>query len=314
MVSDLVDLSRILSGKFHMENEPVDPALPLLRIADHWTMTARGSGVALDCSGLRTGDGTVMADPGRLEQVYANLTDNAIRFSEPGGKVVLATTRLGASWRLSVQDFGVGMSVDEVGQVFEPFVQGDVQPRSGKGLGLGLAIVKSSVEAFGGRVWAESAGPGQGTTFFVELPLLCGESVSAPVPLDPASPRLDGLRVLYVEDETDVALAMQEALRQLGAEVDVANSCDEAVHKLAVLQVDALVTDLNLGSGPDGVALAQALHRMPQHRGVPVIAVSAFGSREDLAQTRRHGFAGHLVKPIGAADVAEALHRVAQRK
>ena len=159
MISDLLDVSRILSGKLHIANEVVDPVLPLLRVMDHWIAVARSRQVTIDASGLQPGQTLVNADPARLEQIFANLLDNAIRFSSAAGRVEIAAgVQPGNRWRFFVRDHGAGLQPGEAQQIFRPFSQGQRQPAGGKGLGLGLAIVKSLVDASGGRVWAESAG------------------------------------------------------------------------------------------------------------------------------------------------------------
>lgn len=314
MINDLLDVSRILSGKLHVANEPLDPLQPLQRILEHWNAQAAQRQVRLEMQGLLPDQAVVHADPARLEQVYANLLDNAIRFSAEGGTVQLGAHTSRSHWRFFVRDFGAGMEGDEIRNVFEPFTQGAAQPRSGKGLGLGLAIVRSLVDAFGGRVWAESAGPGLGCTFIVELPLLVQDStppstfggLEEPRP----SARLDGVHLLYVEDELAVAQAMEAGLTRLGAQVTTAASCDEALALLRALErVDAVVTDLNLGEGGSGHEIAVALRAMPRHAMVPVLAVSAFGTPEDVAATREAGFAEHIVKPVGTAAVARAVRR-----
>lgn len=314
MINDLLDVSRILSGKLHVANEPLDPVQPLLRILEHWNAQAAQRQVRLEMQGLLPDQAVVQADPARLEQVYANLLDNAIRFSAEGGMVQLGAHTSRSHWRFYVRDFGAGMDGDEISSVFEPFTQGAAQPKSGKGLGLGLAIVRSLVDAFGGRVWAESAGPGLGCTFIVELPLLVQDStppstfggLEEPRP----SARLDGVHLLYVEDELAVAQAMQAGLVRLGAEVTIAASRDEALALLGALErVDVVVTDLNLGDGGSGHEIAVALRAMPRHAMVPVLAVSAFGTPEDVAATREAGFAEHIVKPVGTSAVARAVRR-----
>jgi two-component system CheB/CheR fusion protein len=314
MINDLLDLSRILSGKLHVANEPVDPAVPLLRILDHWTAQAQARGIAVQAEGVRTGQAVVEADPARLEQIYANLLDNAVRFSSEGGRIVVGGQASRGRWRFFVRDFGAGLQREDLRRVFEPFAQGEGQPRSGKGLGLGLAIVRSLVDAFGGRVWAESAGPGQGATFIVELPRLVGDS-HPPSDFGEAldTPRLDGLRLLYVEDEQDVAAAMRDGLERLGAQVEVAFSLAQARELLHRLPLDAVVTDLNLGEGGSGHDVAALLRALPQHQLVPIVAVSAFGTREDVAATREAGFADHLVKPVDVATIAQVLRRVVLR-
>ncbi|MHB1122061.1 MAG: hybrid sensor histidine kinase/response regulator [Ramlibacter sp.] len=308
MINDLLDLSRILSGKMHIALEAVDPMLPLVRVLDHWKAVANDRGVRLLAEGLDAGEVIVQADPTRLEQVYANLIDNAVRFSPPGGSVVLTSERDGGRWRLRVRDAGPGLTRDELRQIFEPFAQAENQPRSGKGLGLGLAIVASLMDAFGGRVWADSAGPGHGSTFSIEIPIdgsaaQSGASTSA----DRPAPAVRGLRVLYVEDEPEVAHAMGAGLRELGAEVDVCLSYADAAQRLRAGDYDAAVTDLNLGDGAPGQELARLAASLG--RSAVWIAVSAFGSRRDLASTAREGFAAHLVKPVSVVEVAEAIAR-----
>jgi len=314
MISDLLDVSRILSGKLHVANEVVDPALPLLRVLDHWTSVAQGRQIALDASTLQPGQALVEADPARLEQVYANLLDNAIRFSTPGSRVEIgASAGKGSRWRLFVRDHGVGLAREEIQEIFQPFVQGDAQPASGKGLGLGLAIVKALVEAFGGRVWAESQGAGRGATFFVELPIDLDATAPSSFLQEPEeAPRLDGLRVLYVEDQPQVASAMQDALGQLGAKVSVANSYEDALDQLKARHVDVLVSDLNLGGRRGGTDVLLAMRAMARHAGVPAIAVSAYGTQDDRRQTQAAGFTEHLVKPVDSLTVAHAIRRVAR--
>jgi signal transduction histidine kinase len=314
MINDLIDLSRIQSGKLHLANERVDPALPLRRVLDHWIGVARERNVHLETDGLGSTHVIVEADPARLEQVYANLLDNAIRFSPAGGRMEVASAVAGGRWRFIVRDFGVGLTSEEIQSVFRPFAQGPVQPASGKGLGLGLAIVSNLAEALGGRVWAESEGRGKGATFFFELPLASAASAT-PAPSDENNdappPRLDGLRVLYVEDEEEVANAMRDGLASLGAQVLAAVSYGGALQALQSQGFDVLVTDLNLGPGPGGYEVAATARAMPAHARMPIIGVSAFGTQEDLAATQRSGFAAHLVKPATLRAVADAIRRAA---
>lgn len=312
MINDLLDLSRILSGKMHITLEAVDPMLPLVRMLDHWKSVASERGVRLSLEGLDAGEVIVQADPMRLEQVYANLIDNAVRFSPPDTAVVLSSERVGGHWRLRVRDAGPGLTADELRQIFEPFAQAGNQPRSGKGLGLGLAIVGSLMDAFAGRVWAESPGPGHGSTFCIEMQIVqsAGEA-PASIQAAPPTPAVRGLRVLYVEDEPDVAHAMGAGLRELGVEVDVCLSYGDAAQRLQVGDYDVVVTDLNLGGGAGGQELARLAKSL--HRRAAWIAVSAFGTQRDLAGTAGEGFAEHLVKPVSVADVAEAIRNARDR-
>lgn len=315
MVSDLLDVSRILSGKLHLELRLIDPAAPLLQALDHWQEVAQPRGVRIDVGSVRPGLGLVEVDPARLEQIYTNLLDNAIRFSDEGGSVELdiRVTPEGP-WRLEVRDHGAGLASRELRSIFEPFVQGQGQPARGKGLGLGLSIVRHLAEAFGGRVWANSEGPGRGSQFFVELPL-AGAQARARAQARageqaPGVPRLDGVRILYVEDEQDVGESMRDGLAAAGAQVEVAASHAQALEHLRQASFDVLVTDLNLGPGPSGVDLLQALRALPGTAGLPAVAVSAFGGEEHRRAAGRAGFAAHLVKPVEADAVAQAVLRV----
>jgi PAS domain S-box-containing protein len=310
LISDLLDLSRILSGKLHIAPEVLDPAAPLLGRLDHWREQAGARGITLDAGDLQAGRARVEADPARLEQVYANLLDNAIRFSADGGRITLSASVLpGGRWRLAVRDEGAGLAPDELVRIFEPFAQGSSRAHGHKGLGLGLAIVQNLVQAFGGTLWARSPGKGQGSTFFVELPLASGEAMARPGPTEPPAVRLDGVALLYVEDDPTVGAAMQDGLREAGARVALAADHAAARAALRAGGHDVLVTDLDLGPGPGGVDLLLEL-RSAGEALMPAIAVSAFGSTQDRARTREAGFAAHLVKPVDAQAVARAVRVV----
>lgn len=311
MINDLVDMSRGLSGKLHIDSETIDPALPLLGVLDHWVALAKAREVELDASGLSPGHALVNADPTRLEQIFANLVDNALRFSRPGGRVEIADSVCAGQWRLSVRDWGAGIAPENLQRLFEPFAQGGVQPEKGKGLGLGLAIVRSLAEAMKGRVWAESDGPGQGATFFVELPAL-GEHAAPASNGEEPEPRLDGYRLLYVEDEAEVAAAMQQALQRLGAQVEVATHYAQVAENLEGKALDAVVTDLDLGPGPSGFDVLRLLQRSPRHAHVPVVAVSAFANPTDRHSGVPVRFSAHLVKPVDARAVARTLLELLQ--
>jgi signal transduction histidine kinase/ActR/RegA family two-component response regulator len=307
MINDLLDVSRILSGKLHMDHELLDPAGPIHRGWEHWAGSAQTAGVSLVLRDLAPAGVMVNADPVRLEQVYTNLIDNAIRFSTNGSQVTVSLEATDTTWQLSVADTGAGIAADDLQRVFQQFTQGETQPVVGKGLGLGLAIVKSVVEAFGGHAWAQSAGLGQGSTFFVELPAHAGDPQPAAAALAHAPPRLDGVRVLYVEDDADVATAMQQGLIAMGAQVDIATGYAQALSQLERQTIDVLVTDLNLGGAHTGYDVALALRAMPVHAAAAMIAVSAFGGSSDLEATSQAGFTAHLVKPIDAASLGRVI-------
>lgn len=307
MINDLLDMSRILSGKLDIHNEPVDPAMPLLQVLDHWAQRAQAAGVTLTTEALLADQAIVQADPARLEQIYTNLLDNAIRFSPRGSVVEVGGHTDRGRWQLSVRDHGVGMSPEELEQVFRPFTQGASQPERGKGLGLGLAIVRSLVEAFGGRVWATSAGRGMGTTVWVELPLDPRAAGGPTTPSARAAVRLDGRRVLVVEDQPEVATSMRDGLSALGAVVTVAHRFDEALRLLQTDPPEVLLTDLDLGPGPGGRALAEAARALDGARRVRVVAVSAYGARAAAGPASDGPFDARLIKPLSVEALAQAL-------
>lgn len=307
LISDLLDVSRILSGKLHMAPQVLDPAQPLLAGLDHWRAQAASRHITLDTQGVQTGQVLVDVDPARLEQVYANLLDNAVRFSPDGGCIRLCGRVLAdGGWQLQVRDQGVGLEPQEAARIFEPFAQGDVRARGHKGLGLGLAIVRHLVQTFGGSIRAESAGRGQGATFTIVLPAATHAALARPVPGPAPEHRLDGVRLLLVEDDADAAEGLADGLRACGARVDVAHDHAQALQAVQQVAPDLLVTDLDLGPGPGGVELVQALRSAGST--LPAIAVSAFGMDADRARTAATGFAAHLVKPA----VAQAVARAAQ--
>lgn len=307
MINDLLDISRILSGKMHIEMELLDPTLPLSRAVEHSRTVARSRGLEIDVEGALLGKVLLEADPTRLEQVFTNLLDNAIRFSEEPGRILVRVSTDESGWLVAVRDFGIGLTAEEMKLVFRPFAQGVHQPRSGKGMGLGLSIVSSLVEAFGGRVWVESAGPRLGSTFFVQIPLAKPMHANPAFSEEGVTARLDAVRVLYVEDDAAVAQAMGEGLAHLGAKVEVATNYTGAIALLEAMDFDVVVSDLNLGEGPGGHDVARAAQYLARHRGLGLIAVSAFGRPEDVAESRRAGFASHLVKPATVTSVAQAI-------
>jgi CheY-like chemotaxis protein len=205
-----------------------------------------------------------------------------------------------------VADDGAGIEAEALSRIFEPFEQGEVSPRHRGGLGLGLAIGRSLAEAHGGRLTAASLGPGRGSTFLLELPTIARPAVVKP-PADPAPPlpRSRGLRILLVEDNKDTLKYIALVLGARGHEVTVAERLSEALLAAADLPLDLVVSDIEL---PDGTGLE--LMRRLRGRGLPAIAMSGYGSEEDVRASLEAGFAEHLTKPVDLTRLIAAIHSV----
>lgn len=302
LIDDLLDVTRIAHGKLHVASRPVD----LRAIVEE----AVGAINAREPEGSREVTAElgeerphVDGDPTRLRQVFANLLDNALRHTPPGGTIRVRLTPADGAVRVEVVDTGAGFAPDQAAALFEAFVQGE-RPEGGRGgLGLGLAIAKGLVEAHGGTIAAFSDGPGTGARFVVCLPVVEPPDGHAAAP-PPVIVR--PVRVLLVEDHADTAAALAEVLRLEGHEVVVAASVIEAL-SLDVDAFDVVVSDLGL---PDasGCDLLRALR---QRRDVPAIALSGYGTSDDLRRSAEAGFQQHLVKPVDTERLVQAIAAVA---
>ena len=312
LIDDLLDISRILNGNLHLDVQAVDLLEVVDRAVEVVRSAAHAKGVVLERVSHLDHALTLQTDPARLEQVVWNLLSNAVQASAAGGQVLLSVELSGAELQLTVRDAGAGISADDLPHIFEPFRQGGGHRGGHRGLGLGLAIVRQIVTLFGGRVSAASAGLGQGAEFVVRLPLQAGGGAQAAAPgvggLSPqeAGP-LQGLRVLYVEDEPDIAESCHWMLTALGMQVEVFVRFADARHRLAQGGFDLLLTDLNLDAGHSGLELLRALRQMPHGLDLPALILSAFGSQADRSASQAAGFDDHLVKPLDVQQVSRAI-------
>lgn len=309
LIDDLLDISRILSGKLNLDIQPADAALVVRKAVDVVRSAAGSRGLDIELQGA---DDEILlhTDAVRLEQVAWNLINNAVQASPEGGRIVARLSTPPGELLLEVQDWGRGIDPADLPFIFEPFHQAAGHRNAHRGLGLGLAITRSVVELFGGQLTAHSEGPGHGATFTLRMPLLRpdGNSLPADVHLNAEERRrLNGLRVLYVEDEPDIAEGGRLMLAALGVEVTLALSFDQAREALARGGFDVLLSDLDLGEGHTALELLPLLRATPGGADVPAIVLSAYGTRDDLAQSTRAGFVAHLIKPAQAEDVARAL-------
>jgi signal transduction histidine kinase len=317
LVEDLIDASRAMSGALQVEPRLVDLAGVCQAVVEVTRPSAEARGVSLTLE-LDGHPLVIWGDSDRLQQIVWNLTSNAIKFTPAGGHVSLRAGRLGNRAELSVQDTGIGIDETFLPHVFERFRQGDSSTtRRYGGLGLGLAIVKQLVELHGGTVAARSAGRHAGATFAVSLPI-------APVLAEPGSwllrrsdriaagVRLDGIRVLVVDDEPDACEAVRQILRQHGATVRTVTSAAEALAIIPEEAPNVLLADLSM-PGTDGYDLIRAVRRLGGRAGrTPAAAFSAFLAAECRQQAQAAGFEGYLEKPVAAGELTRQIARLAQ--
>jgi CheY-like chemotaxis protein/two-component sensor histidine kinase len=320
LIEDLLDVSRIITGKLRLEmravavNPVIEEAINTVR------PSAEAKGVKLV---WRTDPdvGMILAAPDRLQQIIWNLLSNAIKFTPAGGLVELQASRRGETVRLVVRDTGAGIEPAFLPHVFERFRQADsTTTRSHSGVGLGLAIVRHLVELHGGTIAAASGGAGRGATFTVTFPLRSAGAEDA-APPDPTVPEplhlgrpLEGLRVLVVDDEADSRELAAHALSDHGARVDTASSVSQAMTLLQQKPVDVVVTDLAMPN-QDGFSLMHSLRALgsPRLRFLPVIAVTAYARPEDRERVMSEGFQGFLPKPVEVERLALMVAHLAGR-
>jgi len=320
LIEDLLDVSRIVSGKLSIHTRPV-----------HLNQTIKGVVVGIRPSAeakkidLRLTQSvpeiSIIGDADRLQQVVWNLLSNAIKFTPDGGRIEVKLQNIGAHVELRVTDTGRGISPDFLPHVFDRFRQAyrtDAGARAG--LGLGLTIVKYIVEAHGGTVTAESPGVGQGSTFTIILPMAPASPVAIPaidrqqVRLKAGElPSLSGVRVLVVDDDEDARDVLSAVLSNYGAEVITAVSAIQALDILAKQNLDVLVSDINM-PGMDGYELIRRVRAMkPEHGGrIPAAALTAYARAEDRVQALQSGFQMHVPKPIEPAELEVVVATLAR--
>jgi PAS domain S-box-containing protein len=315
LVDDLLDVSRISRGKILLRKEPLDlTALVRAAVEDHRSLLER-SGLTLNVE-LPGEPLPVVGDPTRLSQVVGNLLQNANKFTNPGGRVIVRLSRDPEEDAavLEVEDTGIGMELDILSRLFQPFSQADRSlDRSHGGLGLGLALVKELAEMHGGRVEASSAGRGVGSSFRVRLPL--SRDAGAVVETAPVAPRSSRsfLKILVVEDNLDAAESLAMLLEMAGHQVEVAHTGEGGLSAARRFLPDVALCDIGLPGGMDGYALARALRGSEEIAGAYLIAISGYGQEEDKRQAREAGFDEHLTKPVDPTVLRQRLEELALR-
>ena len=299
LIADLLDVSRVASGKLQIERQWFDPAEEIAAAIENVQPAARARDIAVDVT-LEGHREPLLWDPARFQQVVWNLLDNAVKFSPEGGRVAVRLLQTEADLELTVADQGPGISRDFLPHVFEPFRQEHAGTKRGHGgLGLGLAIVRHLVEAHDGRITATSPGDQHGSTFVVRLPRQerhRGAPPAAPVPVTPL-PSLDGVRVLVVEDDFDARILIRRMLEEAGAQVTDASDVDAAIECIDAVRPDVVVSDIALPH-QDGYDLIRRIRERYRADLLPAIALTAFAREEDRSKALNAGYQAHLAKPV----------------
>jgi signal transduction histidine kinase/ActR/RegA family two-component response regulator len=313
VIEDLIDVSRIVTGKLRLTFTHVDMRAVIASAIEALEPVAAAKGVSLEQRVPRTP--CVMAgDRDRLQQVIWNLLSNAIKFTPTHGSVTLDLSCIGESINLRVTDTGIGISAPFLPHVFERFRQADgSMTRAHGGLGLGLAIVKELTELHGGSVSAASPGEDQGTTFSLTFPMLVADAggEEPEVAVEDPPPSLNGLSVMVIDDNEDAVAILSNALRRAGASVKAFTDAEAALAEWEHKAADILVCDLAM-PGMSGFDVLAHVRSVDSARGMftPAVAVSAYASERHKADSIRAGFQEHIAKPVDHAALVRAVARV----
>ena len=323
LVSDLLDVSRIISGKLRLDMRTVDLIFIINAAIDSIRPAAEAKGIRVQTM-LDPAAGPISGDADRLQQIVWNLLTNAVKFTPKGGRIQVKVQRINSHVEIDVSDSGVGISKEFLPYVFDRFRQADASiTRTHGGLGLGLSIVRQLVDLHGGSVSVQSEGEGKGATFTITLPFVGvvtnqndaesptqGEEIISFEGL----PSLQGLKILVVDDEADTRELIREVLKECGSEVITSRSAEEALAALQEHKPDILISDLGMPD-EDGYSLISKIRALPDERGgqIPAAALTAYARAEDRMRVLRSGFQFHLPKPIDSAELVTVVASLAGR-
>ncbi|MBP6219029.1 MAG: response regulator [Oligoflexales bacterium] len=326
LIDDLLDISRIQSGKLSVQFTEVDPREPIRQAIEAVQLTAQNRHVAIETE-IKLKTEKIWGDPERLQQIVWNLLNNAIKFSHPGSTVrvlVEVIEELGMQWvSIKVSDQGKGIEPEFLGRIFDRFSQADSSSiRVHGGLGIGLAIVSDLVHLQGGTVKAESEGLGRGAKFTAFLPVKSAteiveksrESAAKKVQKEAGSPNLAGLCVMIVEDELKALEVLSEVLTTFGAKTIPCSSAAEALTAFNKSKPNILVSDIAM-PGEDGLSLIQKIRELGADRGgdIPSLALSANATEAGVKHALLVGFNSHMAKPFDALRLAHEVAKLAGR-
>ena len=317
LIDDLLDVSRIVSGKLNLDVRPLDISSVTRAAINVVRPAADAKGITLDYW-AQPGLGAISADSARLQQIIWNLLSNAVKFTPHGGRISVRVEQDGSDARVTVQDTGQGIDPEFLPSVFDRFRQADSSTtRNFGGLGLGLAIVRHLVELHGGTVSAQSDGLDRGASFSATFPLLAErpEPIAHSGEINLSDIRsLDGLRVLLVDDEPEARQIISTVITRTGAEVKSCASASEALAKLVDWKPDVILSDIAMPD-EDGYSFISKVRTLPRERGgdTPAAALTAYARDVDRRQALAAGYQMHIAKPIGAGQLVSMIARLAGR-
>ena len=296
LIDDLLDTSRIATGKLHFEPQPTDLNAAVRAAVDTVRASAASRKIDLQTN-LSPTPLVIMGEPVRLQQIAWNLISNAIKFTESGGSVRVVTERDDSSARLTVEDTGVGIAADFLPHVFDRFRQADGSTsRVHGGLGLGLAIANALAKMHGGRLEVKSDGVGHGSRFTLSV----GIAREVVIPVEPVNEQahsLLGLDVLIVEDSPDTLALLSTIFTNEGANVIAASSANDALNAVASNKPGLIISDIGM-PGTDGYQFLEEIRRLPEMSQIPAIAISGYASQDDRQRALKVGYAALIAKPI----------------
>jgi CheY-like chemotaxis protein/two-component sensor histidine kinase len=328
LIDDILDVSRIISGKLRLEVSPVELSSVVESAIESILLAAQAKEIRLQPI-LDSHNCLISGDANRLQQVIWNLLSNAIKFTPKGGRVQVRLERVNSHVEIIVTDTGMGIPPEVLPHVFERFRQADsATTRKYGGLGLGLAIVRHLVEMHGGTVQVKSDGEDKGATFTVKLPLMALRSAETlpeksnerkhptaeeGVVFD-CAPELEGLHVLIVDDDLDGRVLVTTVLEQCGAKVTAVGSAAEAFSALQKLRPDVLISDIGM-PGEDGYSLISKVRALSAEKGgkTPAAALTAYARAEDRLRILRSGFQIHLPKPVEPSELIAVVENLIGR-
>jgi signal transduction histidine kinase/CheY-like chemotaxis protein len=323
IIDDLLDMSRIISGKVRLDVQPLDLPAVVLEAVDTVRATASTKRIRLQTV-VDPLNASILGDPNRLQQVFWNLLNNAIKFTPKGGRVQVLLQRINSHVDVSVIDTGEGISPEFLPYIFNRFQQADPSTtRRHGGLGLGLAIVKSLVELQGGTVRAKSPGIGKGASFIVTLPLTVfhpppdegdrdhPKSWSRELPVA-ARISLEGVRVLAIDDDADARNLLKAMLESAGATTYLAGSAQEGLEQLLRHEVEVLICDIGMPE-TDGYTLIRQVRTLPDREKseVAAVALTAYARMQDRMEAMQAGFQNHLPKPVEPSELLAVVRSLA---
>jgi CheY-like chemotaxis protein len=311
LLDDLLDVSRFDQGKFRLQMGTVDLREVVLRAIELVKPRTLDGARVLETK-IPSGPIWLDGDAARLEQIVGNLLDNAVKFTDRGGKIALEVTKERGEVAIRIRDDGVGLGPEMLARVFDRFSQADLSvDRTEGGLGIGLTLVKSLVEMHGGKVFVASEGPGLGCEFTVRLPV-AGHASAARPRRDETTEDADGSShqgVLIIDDHPDSASSLAEILKYWGHRVSIAPDGPQGIALAEVEPFDLVLLDIGL-PGMDGYQVAERLKHLDRSHRLKIVALTGYGQKEDFRKSREVGFDAHLVKPVDLVALQDVLEQL----